>query len=237
MRNTGEQLILGESNNRLAEEHVLRYKFITKYCYGKNILDIACGTGYGSYYLSQVASLVTGVDISPLSIQTANERYKNNNLSFMIGDCSQVSFEHKFDVIVSFETIEHLEEDSRIKFYNMCSNFLENDGIFLVSTPNKKICSPYSDKPLNKFHVLEFTKQKLELELSKIFTIQEWFGQRFIYGFLTWKLVRKFVRLIEVMLKKDFKIYSEFTSPKVKKWNKYFFLQPRIILALMRKKN
>jgi 2-polyprenyl-3-methyl-5-hydroxy-6-metoxy-1,4-benzoquinol methylase len=237
MKNTGEQLILGESNNRLVEEHVLRYKFITKYCYGKKILDIACGTGYGSYQLSQIAGLVVGVDLSDLSIKTAKERYQNENLSFIVGDCAQVSFEHKFDVIVSFETVEHLDESTRKKFYNICSNFLENDGIFIVSTPNKKICSPYSDKPLNKFHVLEFTKQKLELELSQIFSIQEWFGQRFIYTFLTWKLVRKFVRLIEVLLKKDFKIYSELTSPNVKKWNKYFFIQPRIMLSLMKKKN
>ncbi len=48
MKFTGEQFIPGIAKKRLfSDEHEKRYEFATKYAKGKNVLDIACGTGYG----------------------------------------------------------------------------------------------------------------------------------------------------------------------------------------------
>ncbi len=91
-------------------EHLHRYAVAIELCKDKIVLDIASGEGYGSNLLAGVASKVVGVDISAKTIKAAKEKYasKRNNLEFMEGRAENIpSDKEMFDVVVSFETIEH----------------------------------------------------------------------------------------------------------------------------------
>src|SRR3990167_3806200 len=85
-------------------QHWQRYKWIK--LKGKKILDCSCGTGYGSGLLAQ-NNEVTGVDISEEAIEFAKQHF---TAEFKVGNAEQLEFEDEsFDAVVSFETIEHLD--------------------------------------------------------------------------------------------------------------------------------
>ena len=90
-----ERVTLGELDDRVEREHVARYEFAKQFCIGKAVADIACGTGYGMAILRQVAAAVDGYDKQLLC--------GNRTI-----DLEKECWEKTFDVIVSFETIEHL---------------------------------------------------------------------------------------------------------------------------------
>lgn len=90
-----ERVTLGELNDRVEREHVARYEFAKQFCTGKTVADIACGTGYGTAILRQVAASVDGYDKELLC--------GNRTI-----DLEKESWGTPYDVIVSFETIEHL---------------------------------------------------------------------------------------------------------------------------------
>jgi O-antigen biosynthesis protein len=235
MEFSGEQFIPKKSSKRLEEEHRARYDFILQDCRGKKVLDIACGSGFGSNMLAQQAESVIGADISRDAIAYAKKSYARDNLTFIEESCAKAVFEQgKFDVIASFETIEHLDADERKKFLELCAKHLKSEGHMFISTPNKKITSPYTDKPLNKYHKIEFEKAGLKKELEPYFAITEWHGQRFVPAPLAWKYARKGVRLLEIILRKDFGLYGLIQSPEVKSWRNSWF-QPRIIFVKMKK--
>ena len=92
---TRERVTLGERNDHVEREHVARYEFASPFCAGKSVADIACGTGYGSEILRRSAKSVQGFDKEDLC---------GNRLI----DLEKESWSERFDVVVSFETIEHL---------------------------------------------------------------------------------------------------------------------------------
>ncbi|WP_084609787.1 bifunctional 2-polyprenyl-6-hydroxyphenol methylase/3-demethylubiquinol 3-O-methyltransferase UbiG [Sedimenticola selenatireducens] len=88
--------------------HLRRYQFAMDYCHGKRVLDGACGTGYGSALIAGVAREVVGIDISSDAIQYATEKYASMNTRFKKSCVEYTDFEAKtFDVVISFETVEH----------------------------------------------------------------------------------------------------------------------------------
>jgi ubiquinone/menaquinone biosynthesis C-methylase UbiE len=90
-------------------EHWHRYAFVASIVRGLRVLDAACGEGYGSFLLARAAAQVTGIDISADAVTHARERYASSNLAFIQGSVTQLPIpDHSVDVVVSFETIEHL---------------------------------------------------------------------------------------------------------------------------------
>ena len=90
--------------------HVERYSFAEQYAKGERVLDCATGIGYGASRLASNggAASVTGVDISPEALQTAQERYSGENLSFQLIAPGPLPFnDESFGAVVSFETVEH----------------------------------------------------------------------------------------------------------------------------------
>ncbi|MEO7916253.1 MAG: class I SAM-dependent methyltransferase, partial [Dokdonella sp.] len=92
-------------------EHWHRYAFARSFCAGKRVLDAACGEGYGSNLLADVAAEVVGVDLSEQAIKHARARYgTRQNLRFESADATALpDLGERFDIIVSFETLEHLQ--------------------------------------------------------------------------------------------------------------------------------
>lgn len=102
-----------------------------------SVLDYGCGTGWLSNQLSKYAE-VTGIDISDKAILLASKKYPQ--VSFIAFDASSKEVEKlgnkKFDIIVSSEVIEHIENQSGY-FDNMMS-FLKAKGLLVLTTPNGK---------------------------------------------------------------------------------------------------
>lgn len=184
---TGERIVVNrlvkENYSDILEEHMKRYELSCKYVKDKIVLDAACGAGYGSKMLINAgAALVCGVDISEESLISAKRDYGSPNLEFIQGDVNRLPFtDASFDIVVSYETIEHIEKGSN--WIQESARLLKEGGIFLVSTPNRAVTNPgtfYYERPLNPHHQFEYTAIEFVGELIKKYDILELYGQTFI---------------------------------------------------------
>src|SRR5271157_1669541 len=134
---TGERYVPWADDAVINYEHLHRYGLAKEFVKGKNVLDLASGEGYGSFMLSAKAHSVTGVDIDDLSIKHASSKYVKENLRFIKGSIIDVPVkgENRFDVVVCFEALEHIEDHDGLM--KEVKRLLKADGIFIVSTPNK----------------------------------------------------------------------------------------------------
>lgn len=164
------------------QDHLARYWFATQWVSGRRVLDIACGMGDGSRMLVEAgAAHVDGVELSPDAVAYARDHYQLPNLAYLAGNIQDYAAEHTYDVIVSFETIEHVDDYQRA--LDNLSSLLADDGLLIISTPNRLITSPQArslnDPPQNHFHRQEFTRDEFRAALDTSgFTIQSEYGQR-----------------------------------------------------------
>ena len=191
-----ERVTPGTSSPEMMQEHLDRYYFALDYVKGKTVLDIACGTGYGSHILSTKALNVIGADISPEAVNYALSNYQAENLYFSQCDALDLPFlDNSFDVVISFETIEHIKNYP--KFISECRRILKPHGIFICSTPNSLLSSP-SGIIENPYHVIEFTSVEFTNALLKEFSIVELNGQHDIDMFRLWA-IKKIVKIKEML--------------------------------------
>lgn len=158
---TGERFVPGIEDPQLEIEHFQRYNSVLPIVKDKVVVDAACGEGYGSKILSSVARSVVGIDINEEAVQRAKDKYDNQeNLSFVVASIAELPLAEKsVDVLVSFETIEHVSADLQQQFLQQITRVLKDDGILIMSTPNKAIYSDLHDYH-NEFHVKEFYKEE-----------------------------------------------------------------------------
>ena len=189
MRFTGERYLPSLGWPVLSLEHWHRYLFAKPWATDKQVLDIACGEGYGSHLLSQTAARVVGVDVDPETIQHASTTYRRKNLEFCLGDCAGIPIDgqHVFDVVVSFETMEHLSPTPQIAFLREVKRLLNPDGVFLVSSPNKRLYSAASGTE-NPFHRQEYDVEELRLLLQNHFQHVRLLGQKVYPMSYVWDL-------------------------------------------------
>jgi SAM-dependent methyltransferase len=166
---TGERVIPGEVNDDLWAEHIARYAFAARFAAGARVLDIGCGTGYGTAELAQQAQTVTGIDVSDDALAFAREHYPIPNAKFFAASATAVPFSSaSFDLITAFEVIEHLDNwhDLLIE----ARRLLHPNGTLLVSTPNKLYYaeSRASEGP-NPFHAHEFEFAEFRDALGAVF--------------------------------------------------------------------
>lgn len=161
-------------------EHIYRYIYSLKFISSKdNILDIACGNGFGSYLLSQkTTGIVIGADVSPEAIEYCSSLFPGQeNLKFQIVDGTKMRFaDEHFDLIISFETIEHTTEYNKMlkEFYRT----LKRGGKALISTPNFIVNSP-NGVIKNPFHTQEFRYNELSQILTSVFDNVIIMGQKY----------------------------------------------------------
>jgi SAM-dependent methyltransferase len=183
---TGERF-LPSCAGEMVYEHWHRYLFMLDHVAGLRVLDVASGEGYGSALLARHASSVTGVDISSDAVQYARERYgATPNLEYVCANCTRIPLpDASFDVIVSFETIEHMTEHEA--FLAEVERLLAPNGMFVISSPNRV---EYSDRTgyKNEFHVKELDRAELKALLDGHFPAQRWFAQRPCFQSLLWPL-------------------------------------------------
>lgn len=172
---TGERILLEKESPLMIARHFCAYKFAKDFIYGKTVLDIGCGEGYGSYYLAGFAKEVLGIDYDQAIIDYAKDKYQRNNLIFSTMDVKNLkSLHNKLDVICAFQFIEHIQDINNLLV--SIESLLNPHGIFICSTPNRKDASPDSDKPLSKFHVTEYLLDEFKELLETYFTKSDMFG-------------------------------------------------------------
>jgi 2-polyprenyl-3-methyl-5-hydroxy-6-metoxy-1,4-benzoquinol methylase len=170
-------------------EHWHRYAFAQRFASGKRVLDAACGEGYGTAMLSGVAAHAVGIDIDATSVAHARARYAQRaNLEYRQADVTRLPFaDRSFDVVVSFETLEHLAAQEQL--LREFSRVLADDGVLVLSSPDKRT---YSDLAgfRNEFHVRELYRDELLALLAPHFPAIRLFGQKLLFQSAIWALDR-----------------------------------------------
>jgi len=181
---TGEYCIPGKTPTRIEADHLARYRFAVRYVQAKSVLDIACGVGYAAPILLDGGALsYQGVDIRKELVEYAQGHYGSARANFDVGDICHFDSDESYDVITSFETIEHIPE-----YWSAIENLyrlLKSRGVLLISSPNRSVTSPcaltLTDKPSNPYHAQEFTPDELLEVLRRTgFAVgtEDIFGQR-----------------------------------------------------------
>lgn len=171
MQATGERFISDETWGYRSEiEHRHRYNILKDIVAGKKVLDAACGTGYGTYTLSQWANHVTGIDISAEAIDFCRENYQNRNLSYLQMSVADMKFEDQsFDVIISFETLEHIPYELQCDFLKEVTRVLKDNGVLIMSTPDRIMATIAKRGNINPYHIHEFTTEEYRTFLMSYF--------------------------------------------------------------------
>lgn len=178
---TGERYMPSEKG-KIRLEHYHRYAVALELSKDKDILDVACGEGYGSSMLATVARSAVGVDISGEVISHASGSYENSNLVFQQGNVTKLDFEDdSFDVVVSFETVEHLAEQAEM--IAELRRVLRAEGCLIISSPNRPVYSEESGE-VNDFHVKELDFTEFDDLLKQQFSLVAYYGQRIQIGSL-----------------------------------------------------
>jgi 2-polyprenyl-3-methyl-5-hydroxy-6-metoxy-1,4-benzoquinol methylase len=161
-----------------ADFHLDRYAFAARHCRDQRVVDIACGTGYGSEHLRKLgfAASVIGIDVCPEAIQYANLRHGGEGITFLCAPGEATGMQDSCcDLVVSFETIEHVPDDQAL--LAEFARILAPGGRLICSTPNQW---PLAIAP---HHVREYDRQQFLDSLQVHFRVMELWNQNSGTGF------------------------------------------------------
>ena len=162
--------------DEIRQEHMHRYLWALGMVGGRDVIDLACGEGFGSAMLAGVARQVIGIDISEKAVAHATSRYQAPNLSFRCANAVSLPLpDHSVDVVVSFETIEHLSDQTGM--IAEIRRVLRHDGFLVMSSPNTEVYAQRQGH-INEFHERELTGPEFENLLRGQFPHLRVFGQR-----------------------------------------------------------
>ena len=168
-------------------EHWHRYALVRAWARGRRVLDAACGEGYGSALLAEVADSVLGLDVAPAAVAHARERYgATANLRFDQADATRLELAPgSFDLVVSFETLEHVEAQDAL--LDGLGNALTDDGLLVISSPDK---ATYSDAVgfRNEYHVRELYRDEFEALLRRRYPYVRLYAQRLLFQSAIWSV-------------------------------------------------
>ena len=169
---TGERMVPESADYYTFWEHIYRYAFACHFVKGMRVLDIACGEGYGSAALRRAgAAHITGVDVSEEVCVHARDKY---GICTKPGSAERIPLEAgSVDVVVSFETIEHVERPDC--FLDECVRVLTPGGRLIISTPNKRV---YGRDVKNPYHCSEMTEEEFTVALHSRFRGCQLYTQR-----------------------------------------------------------
>ena len=186
---TGERYT-PECEREIAYEHWHRYALARPLAARRRVLDAACGEGYGSALLARAGGQVLGLDIGAEAIAHARARYGGEpGLRFEQADVTALDAlpAASFELIVSFETLEHVEAQERL--LDGFARLLAPGGLLLVSTPDKRVYTDLAGTR-NPHHVRELYRDQFEALLAPRFPVRRLFGQKLLFQSVLWDLER-----------------------------------------------
>lgn len=166
-----------------------------------NILDAGSGFGQYSYYLSKQCSQwnILGIDIKQEQIDDCNNFFekinRNETVKFEYADLTKYSKENSYNLILSVDVMEHIEDDNKV-FENFYFS-LKKNGTLLISTPSDKGGSDVHDEHEHTFideHVrdgynVNDIKTKLEKAGFRNISAKYSYGKP---GNISWKISMKY---------------------------------------------
>ena len=139
---------------RIAQVLSSHYAIAGQYVSEQRVLDIACGSGYGSRMLHEAgASQVVGCDLAESPLAYARVHHALDGITYVQGDAETFAWEHQFDVVCSFETIEHLRHPNRL--LDRIDELLTADGLLCLSVPIGET------RHLDPFHLSIFSEAEV----------------------------------------------------------------------------
>jgi len=170
------------------------------------ILDAGSGFGQYSYYLSKKKNRqITGIDVKEEQIEDCNKFFKKagkSNAKFFVDDLTKYSEPDYFDLIISVDVMEHIEDDVQV-FKNFFIS-LKKHGMLLISTPSDQGGSDVHDHDHESFideHVRDgYNINEIQEKLRNAgFTKTE---AKYNYGCpgkISWKLSMKYpIKLLNI---------------------------------------
>ena len=166
LEDSGERLLPTWEHVCVAE-HLHRYALALPLAEGRRVLDVASGEGYGSALLGTKAARVLGVDRSANAVAHAAQRYAGPAVGFIRADAASLPCrDAAFDLVVSFETLEHLhaQEDMLAEIRRV----LAPEGILVMSSPER---ANHGDKEgyVNEYHVRDLYGQEFLALVGRYF--------------------------------------------------------------------
>ncbi len=146
-----------------------RHRYIIKYLIengmksNHSVLEIGCGIGtLSSFICSKLKKgKLTGVDISPETIEQNKTRYKHlNNVEFIVSDMTDFSIDEKYDIIILPDVLEHIPIEAHDNIFKTIKNLIKPDGFIFINIPN-----PYALEYLHVHH-----KELLQIIDQPIYT-------------------------------------------------------------------
>jgi SAM-dependent methyltransferase len=164
---TGERTLPDvPEENYWFQRHLVVYEWIARRVAGLEVVDMACGEGYGSDVLSKRAARVTGVDANPEAHEHARLRYRRGNLSFK-RDLVE-TYSQPCDAIVFLQTIEHVQDPQAVLGH--LRSLLRPGGVAYVSTPNVLTLAPKgAERSGNPWHIKEYRVDEFRALCESVF--------------------------------------------------------------------
>lgn len=132
-----------------------RYKTAAAFCEGKNVLEVACGSGQGLGYLAGKAGRVVGGDYTEGLLRVARRHY-GGRVPLVRLDAHMLPFrDHRFDVVILYEAIYYLAQPDR--FLDECRRVLRHPGVVVICAVNKE----WSDFNPSPFSTRYFAAREL----------------------------------------------------------------------------
>ena len=227
LRLTGERTLPDvPAENYWFRRHLAVYEWVAERCRGLEVIDMACGEGYGSDVLARLAARVVGVDADPEAHEHARLRYHAPNLSFVRAPVERHA--ERCDAVVFLQTIEHLEQPREALEH--FRSILRPGGVAYVSTPNVlTLAAQGAERSDNPWHVREYRADELRslcrfsfehVELWGLFHARKLRAHEIVLR-AGWdsvhrrlRLTRPFYeRLVPAIGARDFRLHAESEAP------------------------
>src|SRR6476620_5574744 len=171
---TGERTLPDvPAENYWYRRHLVVYDWIARRCAGLEVVDMACGEGYGTDVLARRAARVTGVDANPEAHEHARLKYTRPGVRFARELVE--TWSEPCDAVVFLQTIEHVQEPERILRH--FREVLRPGGVAYVTTPNLLTLAPAgAEKSDNPWHVKEYRAEEFRALCERVFDRVELLG-------------------------------------------------------------
>ena len=171
---TGERTLPDvPAENYWFRRHLAVYEWVAERCVGRDLVDMACGEGYGVEVLARRARHVTGVDANPEAHEHARLKYTRPGIRF-VRDLVE-SYDEPCDAVVFLQTIEHVPNPKEVLRH--FRDMLHPGGTVYVSTPNLlTLAPPGAQKSDNPFHLREYRADEFRHLCESVFGRVELLG-------------------------------------------------------------
>ncbi|MGE5635998.1 MAG: class I SAM-dependent methyltransferase [Nocardioidaceae bacterium] len=171
---TGERTLPDvPEENYWFRRHLVVYEWIAERCRGLDVVDMACGEGYGVEALARRATSVTGVEANPDAFEHARLKYVRPGVR-IVRDMVE-RFAQPCDAVVFLQTIEHVHDP--VAVLRHMRDMLRPGGAVYVSTPNVLTLAPAgAERSGNPWHLREYRAEEFRALCAEVFAHVELLG-------------------------------------------------------------